>query len=125
MDTYGCAKWTDTALSELLSLSPVVEMGAGGGQWAAQLKSLGCDILAYDNAKAIAPGGNGKCIPHPISSKVFSKKFKESKMKDMNNNSILLPLFFCFFFCLDLARYSFTRYHGHSNSLKLISLFTF
>ena len=39
-------------------------MGAGGGQWAAQLKSLGCDILAYDNAKAIAPGGNGPTASH-------------------------------------------------------------
>eukprot|EP00729_Bicosta_minor_P011247 gene11247-5527_t len=64
LDEYGCAKWTDEALAELAGLSPVVEMGAGGGQWAAQLKDRGCDILAYDNAKAIAPGGNGPTAAH-------------------------------------------------------------
>ncbi|MGA9775938.1 MAG: hypothetical protein WBU92_08470 [Candidatus Dormiibacterota bacterium] len=37
-------------LAVLLSLSPLIEMGAGTGYWANQLRRLGADIIAFDHA---------------------------------------------------------------------------
>jgi len=50
MKLYGCVKWTDEVLKEISGLGPIVEMGAGNGQWKAELESVWkVDIVAYDN----------------------------------------------------------------------------
>ncbi len=40
----------DTTLAMLASLGPLVEIGAGTGYWAHRLRSIGADIVAYDQA---------------------------------------------------------------------------
>jgi hypothetical protein len=41
---------SDSALAMLASLGPLVEMGAGTGYWAYRLRSIGVDIVAFDQA---------------------------------------------------------------------------
>jgi len=38
------------ALALITALSPIVEIGAGTGYWASRLRSMGADILAFDQA---------------------------------------------------------------------------
>jgi putative endonuclease len=45
---YAWATPTETALGEILSHGPIVEMGAGSGYWAWLLQMLGGDVKAYD-----------------------------------------------------------------------------
>jgi hypothetical protein len=59
LDAYGCARWTEDGLAEVASHSPIVEIGAGGGHWAAQLLLRGVAIAAFDNSRTTAPGGGG------------------------------------------------------------------
>ncbi|QDZ21598.1 hypothetical protein HOP50_06g41250 [Chloropicon primus] len=46
---YGCTGWTEEALALIKENSPIVELGAGWGQWEAELRRSGVDIVAYDN----------------------------------------------------------------------------
>eukprot|EP00667_Euglena_gracilis_P014475 EG_transcript_15007 len=46
---YGCAKWTDSALGHLAAHAPLIEIGAGRGLWARELRKRGVDILAFDD----------------------------------------------------------------------------
>lgn len=39
---------TDEALEIIAEYAPIVEIGAGGGQWAKALELIGVDIVAYD-----------------------------------------------------------------------------
>jgi hypothetical protein len=41
---------TDSALALLAGLGPLVEVGAGAGYWAHRLRSIGVDIVAFDQA---------------------------------------------------------------------------
>jgi hypothetical protein len=41
---------SDSTLAMLAGLGPLVEMGAGTGYWAHRLRSIGVDILAFDQA---------------------------------------------------------------------------
>jgi hypothetical protein len=41
---------SDSALSMLAGLGPLVEIGAGTGYWALRLRSIGVDIVAFDQA---------------------------------------------------------------------------
>jgi len=41
---------SDSALTMLAGLGPLVEMGAGTGYWAHRLRSLGLDVAAFDQA---------------------------------------------------------------------------
>jgi hypothetical protein len=41
---------SDSALAMLARLGPLVEVGAGTGYWAYRLRSLGADIIAFDQA---------------------------------------------------------------------------
>lgn len=50
---YAWAIPDERALKLLSELAPLVEVGAGGGYWAAQLRARGVDIVAYD----ARPGG--------------------------------------------------------------------
>lgn len=40
----------------MVAHSPLVEMGAGRGQWQRELTQRGADVLAFDNCTAL-PGG--------------------------------------------------------------------
>lgn len=52
--TYSSAIPDDAALDLLAEQAPLVELGAGGGYWAALLRSRGVQIDAFD----LEPGGN-------------------------------------------------------------------
>jgi len=56
--TYGCIAWTDDALSAIAARGPIVEVGAGQGQWARALKTRGVDIVAYDDGSALPASGD-------------------------------------------------------------------
>mgnify|MGYP002803428389 CR=1 FL=1 len=47
--TFGNVKWTEEVMQRLLSYSPLVEVGAGEGQWQAELRRRGADVVAFDN----------------------------------------------------------------------------
>lgn len=47
---YGCVKWSDEAMKKIAALGPLVEMGAGYGQWKNELaNTYKVDIIAYDD----------------------------------------------------------------------------
>ena len=61
---YGCVAWTDEALAIVASRGPIVEVGAGMGQWARALRTAGANVAAYDDGSALPTtrsnnGGNG------------------------------------------------------------------
>eukprot|EP00039_Didymoeca_costata_P009916 m.132416 g.132416 ORF g.132416 m.132416 type:complete len:313 (+) comp14647_c0_seq3:34-972(+) len=56
LDRWGCARWTEVAMNELCSRGLLIEIGAGNGRWAEELRNRGCDILAFDKEPANAPG---------------------------------------------------------------------
>ena len=68
-ETY-CFAVPDDAVLELIGAhSPLVELGAGTGYWAALLQSRGADVIAYDNGYRIdgesaKPGGYWKAGPY-------------------------------------------------------------
>ena len=47
--SYAWAIPNEKAIHTILSLGPVVEIGAGGGYWASLIKQEGGDIIAFDN----------------------------------------------------------------------------
>jgi hypothetical protein len=49
---------TDSALALLAGLGPLVEVGAGTGYWAHRLRSIGADIIAFDQAPVDAERTN-------------------------------------------------------------------
>lgn len=48
VNKYGFAIPTMEALNALLQLGPIIEVGAGSGYWAYELRKLGADIVASD-----------------------------------------------------------------------------
>ena len=62
MAAHGCVAWTDGALDAIAARGlPVVEVGAGDGQWARALRSRPkpVDIVAYDDGSDL-PSGSGR-----------------------------------------------------------------
>ena len=55
--SYGCTKWSDQSLSEIARHSPLIEIGAGSGQWQKALKEKGADCLSFDNQSALPMEG--------------------------------------------------------------------
>lgn len=49
VDRYAWAIPNETAISRLVDLSPIVEMGAGSGYWAYEIERRGGTVHAYDN----------------------------------------------------------------------------
>jgi hypothetical protein len=47
---YAYVVPSDSALAMLAGLGPLVEIGAGTGYWAYRLRSIGVDIVAFDQA---------------------------------------------------------------------------
>jgi hypothetical protein len=56
---YGCTRWSDESLAEIARHSPLIEIGAGSGQWQKAIKERGADILAFDNQSALPMEGLG------------------------------------------------------------------
>jgi len=54
--TYSFAIPCREAIEALKRLSPLVEIGAGGGYWAAVLQAAGCDVVATDVQASGATG---------------------------------------------------------------------
>lgn len=55
---FGCAAWTDEALDELAKHSPLLELGAGAGQWQqalVQRHGKSVDVVAFDNGSSPSP----------------------------------------------------------------------
>ena len=48
--SYAYVFPSDSALAMLAGLGPLVEIGAGTGCWAHRLRSIGADLVAYDQA---------------------------------------------------------------------------
>ena len=57
VEKYGCTGWTDEALEVIVAHSPIVEMGAGRGQWQRALTLAGADVLAFDDLSAVPGAG--------------------------------------------------------------------
>ncbi|MDC1215763.1 hypothetical protein N8152_02930 [bacterium] len=58
VEQFGCVRWTDSAIAEILKHSPLIEIGAGMGQWQRVLCAEGADIVAYDDHSTVPGGGN-------------------------------------------------------------------
>lgn len=56
VERFGCVGWTDAAVTEIVKHSPLIEIGAGKGQWQRELANAGADIVAFDNMESV-PGG--------------------------------------------------------------------
>lgn len=61
---HGCAAWTPDALALCASHSPLVELGAGAGQWARALVALGADVAAYDDGSEVPQAVRGLSTEH-------------------------------------------------------------
>ncbi len=66
LNQFGCSRWTDQVLGRISEIQrPVVEIGAGAGQWQRALAARGVDIVAYDNVpshRSSLPGHSGKVL---------------------------------------------------------------
>ena len=66
LNKYGCSRWTKSVLDHVLELKrPVVEIGAGAGQWQRALTAHGVDVVAYDKVPShlsSLPGHSGKVL---------------------------------------------------------------
>ena len=66
VEKYGCTGWTTEALEVIVAHSPIVEMGAGRGQWQRALTLAGADVLAFDDLSAVPGAGEaGASAPTP------------------------------------------------------------
>lgn len=54
---------SDSALAMLAGLGPLVEIGAGTGYWAHRLRSIGVDIVAFDQAPVDGERANRYHLP--------------------------------------------------------------
>jgi hypothetical protein len=48
IEEYGCVRCTEPAVATCTKHSPLIEIGAGAGQWQSALTDAGADIVAYD-----------------------------------------------------------------------------
>jgi len=53
LERYGCAKWTDAALGTIAAHAPILEIGAGRGLWAHQLRGRGVEVVAFDDMSSV------------------------------------------------------------------------
>jgi hypothetical protein len=59
MRAFGCAAWTDEALACCAESAPLIELGAGAGQWAHALSTRGADVLPFDDFSDLPLGVRG------------------------------------------------------------------
>lgn len=65
VDAFAYAVPTAAALRAIAALSPIVELGCGGGFWACSLAELGADVRAYDVAHPLAGDARARHrVPH-------------------------------------------------------------
>ena len=72
---FGCTAWTQEAIDEIKQHSPLIEIGAGNGQWAAALARAGADIVAYDDFSALP-------LPHRPGERTAILRGNESVLSD-------------------------------------------
>jgi len=48
-EAFGAVKWTEDALTAVGATAPLIEVGAGRGQWQKALADRGVDIIAFDD----------------------------------------------------------------------------
>lgn len=60
---YGCTAWTDEAMYEIVSRSPIVQYNAGAGQWALEAAQRGADVVALDDGRGPALEGQQPVYP--------------------------------------------------------------
>ena len=60
---YGCVAWTEAALDTVASMGPLVEVGAGAGQWACALRTHDADVIAYDDGSDVPLPAPAKANP--------------------------------------------------------------
>ena len=99
---YGCSRWTQSVLDHVRDTvgRPVVEIGAGAGQWQRVLAAHGVDIVAYDNVPShlsSLPGHSGKVLLGGI-----------EKIADHPDR----VLFLCYPDPSDMAKHSLDAYGG-------------
>eukprot|EP00439_Symbiodinium_sp_Y106_P066242 s853_g10.t1 len=58
--TFGNVKWTEAALQLVERFSPLVEVGAGEGQWQSELRRRGADVTAFDDHSSPSRFGEAK-----------------------------------------------------------------
>lgn len=64
---YGCAAWTEEALDTLAELAPLIELGAGAGQWQRALHQKHfprAQMISFDNGSSVAPPADG--LPNEV-----------------------------------------------------------
>ena len=84
---FSWAVPTTKTIQKLVELGPIVEMGAGTGYWASQVKIAGGDIIAYDqNPPANGLGGEGFGINLWQSNNEHGVVFKGTPI-DLKNHS--------------------------------------
>lgn len=99
----------EEALSELVRLSPIVEIGAGTGYWAHLLRSMGADVVAYD----ASPPDTSLCnVWHPGASSTHTRV-------DVGNEEMAArhpdrTLFLCWPPRGDMARKCLRHYRGET-----------
>ena len=86
VERFGCVGWTDAALEEIAKHSPIVEMGAGRGQWQRALAERGVDVLAYDDRSAV-PGANE---PANAPANAPARRRRRNAPSDQKKKSVVL-----------------------------------
>ena len=60
---YGCCKWTPRAVQLIKDLNcPLLEIGAGAGQWQQELSRHHIDVKAYDDRSNVSLPGHGGTV---------------------------------------------------------------
>lgn len=107
MNQWSYAVPNESALTELVTSSPIVEIGAGTGYWASLVASMGADVIAYD---ASPPGVAIANVWHPMSDFVhFPMKVADAKVAESHSDR---TLFMCWPPRGNMAFRAASNWHG-------------
>ena len=88
---YAFAVPNTAALAELSTHAPIVEIGAGTGYWASQLKNMGVDVVAYDvkppassSASSASSAGDTRVDGGVVNGSSMEKEQQQSRKKREN-----------------------------------------
>jgi hypothetical protein len=98
---YAWAIPNEAALAVLVESSPIIEIGAGTGYWAALASSRGCDVVAVDEN----PGRNNWCNHAPYFDVVKGSTEHVNRHRDRT-------LFLCWPPMTSMARSALGQYRG-------------
>ncbi|CAE8642675.1 unnamed protein product [Polarella glacialis] len=88
---YGNVKWTEAAMQSLVKHSPIVEVGAGEGQWQAELLRRGAGVTAFDDFSS--PGrwsGEADARPLLVPQASVQKADAEDAVRRSRGRTLLL-----------------------------------